>query len=137
MRQTSIECYKKIKASGLLSKRRFETYEALMKIAPCTASEVQLSIGYNNGGRDCMKRISELRDRGVICEVRTRKCTVTGKNVIEWDLTDNLPTKLKATQTIKQQKVSQALSLIESLGKRLNEPEKAELRAIWHLVKKI
>ena len=81
-RQTSIDCYNEIKNSGLLSKRRFETFEAIIKIAPCTASEVQHSINYNNGGRDCMKRISELRDRGVIYEVKTRECRVTGRNVI-------------------------------------------------------
>ena len=111
MRQTSIDCYNKIKANGLLSKSRLQVYEALYK--------------------------TELREQGVIYEKGEKKCNITGRNVIEWDLTDNLPIKLNVTQTIKQQKVSQALSLIESLGKRLNEPEKTELRAIWHLVKKI
>ena len=69
-RQTSIDCYNEIRLNGLLSKRRLQTFEAIMKIAPCTASEVQQSINYNNGGRDCMKRISELRDIGVIYEVK-------------------------------------------------------------------
>ena len=136
-RQTSIDCYNQIKAEGLLSKRRFQTFEALSKIAPCSASEVQNSMDYEDGGRDCMKRLSELRDRGVIYESGVKKCSITEMSVIEWDLTDALPIKLTATLTIKQQKVAKALSLIESLGKRLTEPEKAELRAIWHLVKKI
>ena len=38
-RQTSIDCYNEIRANGLLSKRRFEVYEALLSSAPCTSSE--------------------------------------------------------------------------------------------------
>ena len=135
MRQTSIDCYNKIKANGLLSKSRLQVYEALYKMGkPSTAREIfdTMNIVKFEAGR-----LTELRNMGAVYENKVRECTITNKNVIEYDLTDNLPTKLKATQTIKQQKVSQALSLIESLGKRLNEPEKAELRAIWHLVKKI
>ena len=114
-RQTSIDCYNEIKTSGLLSKRRFETFEAIMKIAPCTASEVQHSINYNNGGRDCMKRMSELRDRGVIYEVRTRECRVTGRNVIEWDLTDSLPITVKNPNKTKKQRINDALNSLREL----------------------
>jgi len=113
-RQTSIDCYNQIKAGGLLSKRRLETFEALVKIAPCTASEVQNSIIYNNGGRDCIKRISELKDRGVIYEVRTRPCKITGKSVIEWDLTDNLPIDVKKPIT-KKDRVETTLDAFREL----------------------
>ena len=116
-RQTSIECFNQIKNSGLLSKRRLETFEAIMKIAPCTASEVQHSINYNNGGRDCMKRISELRDRGVIYEKDVRPCKVTGRNVIEWDLTDRLPVNVKSPNKTKQQKKNLALNSLRELYK--------------------
>jgi hypothetical protein len=78
-RQTSIDCYRQIQAQGLLSKRRFEVYEKLLAIAPCTASELQKSMDYNNGGRDCMKRLSELRDLGAIYEKIARKCNVLVK----------------------------------------------------------
>ncbi len=91
VRQTSIDCYNQIKAEGLLSKRRFQAYFAIYLIAPCTASELQHSMVYEDGGRDCMKRVSELRELGVIKEVGTRECKITKRNVIEWDLTNNLP----------------------------------------------
>ena len=39
MRQTSIDCYNQIKAEGLLSKRRLEVYEAILKSAPCSSGE--------------------------------------------------------------------------------------------------
>ena len=36
-------------------------------------------------------RFTELRELGVIYEKGERKCNITGRNVIEWDLTDKLP----------------------------------------------
>jgi len=138
MRQTSIECYKQIKAEGLLSKRRLEVLETLLKSAPCTSSEAITKSGAKFGVFGVSSRFTELRDLGVIYEVRVRKCTVTNRNVIEWDLTDNLPFKLKKNKTkSKKTKINEVLSLIERLGKNLTEAEKVELRKIYHLVKKI
>jgi len=136
-RQTSIDCYNEIRANGLLSKRRFETFEAIMKIAPCTASEVQQSINYNNGGRDCMKRISELRDRGVIYEVRTRACNVTGRNVIEWDLTDRLPVNVKKTIKTKKQRINDALNLLRVLYKNKDTSTNEDWTKVANLIKSI
>ena len=136
-RQTSIDCYNEIRANGLLSKRRFETFEAIMKIAPCTASEVQQSINFNDGGRDCMKRISELRDRGVIYEVRTRACNVTGRNVIEWDLTDRLPVNVKKTIKTKKQRINDALNLLRVLYKNKDTSTNEDWTKVANLIKSI
>ena len=136
-RQTSIDCYNEIKNSGLLSKRRFETFEAIIKIAPCTASEVQHSINYNNGGRDCMKRISELRDRGVIYEVKTRKCSITGRNVIEWDLTDKLPVEIKSYIKTKKHRVNDALNSLRVLYKNKDISTNDDWREVADLIKNI
>ena len=136
-RQTSIDCYNEIKNSGLLSKRRFETFEAIIKIAPCTASEVQHSINYNNGGRDCMKRISELRDRGVICEVRTRECRITGRNVIEWDLTDKLPIDYKSHNKTKKHRLNDALNSLRELYKNKDISTNDDWKIVADLIKSI
>lgn len=40
-------------------------------------------------------RLSELRDMGVAYEVKTMKCPVSGREVIQWDVTTSLPTPLK------------------------------------------
>ena len=136
-RQTSIDCYNEIKNSGLLSKRRFETFEAIMKIAPCTASEVQKSIIYNNGGRDCMKRISELRDRGVIYEKDVRPCKVTGKNVIEWDLTDRLPVNIKNPNKTKKQRLNAALNSLRELYKNKDISTDEDWKLVADLIKSI
>ena len=137
IRQTSIDCYNEIKNSGLLSKRRLETFEAIMKIAPCTATEVQYSINYNNGGRDCMKRISELRDRGVIYEVRTRECSITRRNVIEWDLTDRLPVNIKNPNKTKKQRLEDALTSLRELYKNKNNSTVEDWKEIANLIKSI
>jgi hypothetical protein len=136
-RQTSIDCYNEIKTSGLLSKRRFETFEAIMKIAPCTASEVQHSINYNNGGRDCMKRISELRDRGVIYEKDVRPCKVTGRNVIEWDLTDRLPVNVRKSNKTKKEKINNVLNSLRELYKNRNTCLDEDWKKVADLIKNI
>jgi hypothetical protein len=138
IRQTSIDCYNIIKSNGLLSKRRLEVFEALIKIAPCTATELQKSMDFDNGGRDCMKRISELRDLGVIYEKRERSCSITSKNVIEWDLTDKLPLKEKAPVVTKKQKIEELLNDVSALGKMLSsEKEKEVLRGIYKKIKSL
>lgn len=92
-RQTSIDCYNQIRASGKLSRRRLEVLEAISKTCPCTASEALVAISTSSLGIG--SRFTELRDMGVIYEVRTRKCSVTNRNVIEWDMTGNMPVKIK------------------------------------------
>ena len=39
IRKTSIECYNQIKQEGLLSKKKLQVYEAILKLAPCTSGE--------------------------------------------------------------------------------------------------
>ena len=134
MRQTSIDCYNAIKAEGLLSKRRFETYEAMVKIAPCTASEVQKSINYFNGGRDCMKRISELNKLGVIYDKRTRTCNVTGRNVVEWDLTDRLPVNVKISTNTKKHRINEALNSLRQLYKNKDSSTNEQWKAVADLI---
>ena len=82
-RQTSIDCYNKIREEGLLSNMRLIVLNAILENAPCTTSEAlqntkRKSIGFGS-------RFTELRNLGVIKEVGTKKCTVTGRTVIEWD----------------------------------------------------
>lgn len=98
MRQTSIQCYHQIKQEGLLSKRRIQVLESLLAIGPCTAGELERHINKNFNVRGGWKQLSILRDQGVVKELGTRACGVTGRNVIEWDMTGNLPVKPKKTK---------------------------------------
>ena len=112
-RQTSIDCYNQIRANGLLSKRRFEVYEALLSSAPCTSSEAIRNAKTTFGVFGVSSRFTELRDLGVIYEVRTRECTVTGRNVIEWDLTDRLPVNVKKSNKTKKLWTTKKLTILK------------------------
>jgi len=94
-------------------------------------------MNYNDGGRDCMKRLSELRNLGVIYEKKERKCKITGRNVIEWDLTDKLPINLKVTDNTKKQRVQTALDYLNELYKKKTTSSFDDWRMLSELIKKI
>ena len=114
-RQTSIDCYNEIKANGLLSKRRLEVYEAILKNAPCTSNEALEDI--YSGSHGIGSRTSELRDVGVIYEKGIRKCRVTGRNVIEWDLTDDAINSLRELYKNKNNNTSEDWKAVADLIK--------------------
>lgn len=117
-RQTSIDCYNQIKLNGLLSKKRFEVYEALFNNAPCTSSEAMLNnLNGSNVLSQSRSRFTELRELGVIYEKKERKCNVTGKTVIEWDLTDKLPKNHKFIYNTKKSRVKNTLNALRQLYK--------------------
>lgn len=104
MRPTSIEAYKKIKESGLLSQRRFQVYEALCEIGRATKNEISKHLhlkGIRINPNLVSARLVELRDLDVVYEVKERACKVSEMTIIEWDLTDRLPKKIKKPKKIK------------------------------------
>lgn len=97
IRETSLEAYKEIRRNGLLKKRQLEVYTALFERGPSTATEIfyALSKSRNPSHSNVTTRLGELRDKGVVREVQKRRCTVTGKMVIEWETTNRLPIKFE------------------------------------------
>ena len=134
-RQTSIDCYNEIKANGLLSKRRMEVYEAIFKNAPCTTNEALKDI--YSGSHGVGSRTTELRDSGVIYETRERPCRVTGRNVIEWDLTDRLPISIKKYNKTKKQRLDDALNSLRELYKNKNTSTNEDWKTVADLIKSI
>tara|TARA_R110000787_G_scaffold278416_1_gene388103 strand:- start:87 stop:500 length:414 start_codon:yes stop_codon:yes gene_type:complete len=122
-RQTSIDCFNQIKEAGLLAKRRFETFEAIFKSAPCTRQEALEHTNPINALSLSAARFTELRRIGVIYEKDVRPCKVTGRNVIEWDLTDRLPITLKNTNKTKKQRIDEALESLRGLYKNNSKDE--------------
>ena len=115
-RQTSIDCYDEIKKQGLLSKSRFEVYEALLYSAPCPSSEAIRNANTTFGVFGVSSRFTELRDLGAIYEKGVKKCSITGRNVIEWDLTDRLPQAfIKKSKNNKQDRFKAAVNLLIEL----------------------
>ena len=131
-RKTSIECFSKIKQEGLLSKRRLQVYESIFNYAPCTASEVfnDKNLKTNQSGR-----FTELRDLGVIYEKGERLCRITGRNVIEWDLTDRLPIDFKNKNKTKKQRINDAINSFRMLYKNKNNSTTEDWKIVADLIK--
>jgi hypothetical protein len=136
-RQTSIDCYNQIKAQGLLSKMRFKVYECILTNAPCTSAEALSNmLSKNSAITSSRARFTELRELGVIYEKGIRKCTVTGRNVIEWDLTDKLPIKPEKLITAKEIKVEETLDALRLLYKKMSST-KEDWQNVANLIRKI
>ena len=133
-RQTSIECFNQIKLEGLLSARRLQVYEAIFKNAPCTTNEALKDV--HSGSHGVGSRTSELRDAGVIYEKDIRPCKVTGRNVIEWDLTDRLPVNLKNPNKTKKQRLNAALNSLRELYKNKDSTNE-DWKIVADLIKSI
>lgn len=99
IRQTSIEVYKQIEAEGLLSKRRFEIYRCVFNNGPLTQMEAARFTGLLD--HSVTPRFAELERQGVITTVGERKCSITGRRVLIWDVTDRLPSKFEKPKRTK------------------------------------
>lgn len=98
-RRTSAATYRQIEAEGLLSRQRWQVYSLLYDKGPATARELAEALRAATPSiRDarCVvtRRLPELRDMGVVVELPTRECRVSGREAIVWDVTDALPTPL-------------------------------------------
>ncbi len=137
-RQTSIDCYNKIKQEGLLSNMRFKVYEAILRKAPCTSGEAfAIMTTKENQISQSRARFTELRDLGVISEKGEKKCSITGRNVIEWDLTDRLPVNLKNTNKTKKHRSDEALNSLRELYKNKNTSTVEDWKVVANLIKSI
>ena len=138
IRQTSIDCYYQIKEEGLLSKMIFKVYEAILRKAPCTSAEALSTIlSKNSAITSSRARFTELRELGVIYEVQNRKCTITSRTSIEWDLTDRLPVKIKRTNKTKKQRVNDTLNSLRELYKNKNISTDEDWKMVADLIKNI
>lgn len=91
---TSRLAYENITARGLLPPARYRVYDLLYRNGPLTARECDDAIN-----RDAHKRLTELLEHGVIEQVNTTTCPVTGQTVVLWDITDRLPSPLRRPQS--------------------------------------
>jgi hypothetical protein len=103
MRQTSIDVYHQIEAEGLLSRLRWEVYKVIFHNGPLTCRELGVILygGKNKYMSSVSPRFAELLEAGVIEDRGTRKCEVTGRTSIIWDVTDKLPKKSVKPEKIK------------------------------------
>lgn len=90
-RRTSAEAFAQIRDEGLLNRSRFEVYEVAFHAYPSnrTAAEIATTLGVER--RDVSSRCTELVKRGVFQEDGERPCTVSGRRVIAFVVTADLP----------------------------------------------
>ena len=133
VRQTSRAVYHQIKANGLLSQRRWEVYDWLFHNGPATGREAIRGARAADRGpviSQTRARLTELRDMGVVEEVGTTTDKVTGHEVILWDVTNKLPTKLPPRKVGKTRKQLEAeIETLKEENARLKKLlERARLR---------
>lgn len=135
-RDTSVKAFKKINASGLLRKMQLEAYNILYNHGPLTANEVYRLSGHssNSERHSFPQRIGELTVKGVVTEVGEKRCEITNRKVIVYDVTSKLPLDLPKRLT-KSEKVSEILGMLSDLYPKSSH--KKEINEIISKVKKI
>ena len=111
IRDTSIAVYHQIKDENLLSRLRWEVYDCLYHHGPLTQMETCRKLNNpNRQDRSYMPRFAELHNMGVIKEVGQRVCSITGREVLLWDVTNSLPRKLEKDIKPTRQELINALA---------------------------
>jgi predicted ArsR family transcriptional regulator len=82
-RDTSRESYETLARTGALRGQLARVLAAVVSHGPGTSAEIIRSLGTNNINSE-RARMTELAARGMIVEVGTRKCTVTGRTALVW-----------------------------------------------------
>lgn len=94
VRSTSLLIYEEIMASGLLTFQKALVYRQVFLHGPLTGREVTKMLAEpGETATSYHKRLSELRDLGVIKESPARICAVSGNLALTWEVTGALPVK--------------------------------------------
>lgn len=103
VRDTSLAVYRDLEQSGALSRLRLLVAKDVAEHGPTTQAETNRR--FTAGSKHAFsfpQRFSELEEMGVIRAVGTRKCTVTGRDCLTWDLTGRMPTKFQPRESMRQ-----------------------------------
>lgn len=100
MRQTSIDAYNEIKESGVLGKTKWAVYEYVYKNGPCSIKECTRYLNSDAAGT-YTSRFSELESMDAIVAVGKKICQYSGRTVTIWNVTKNIPTKIKKAHRTK------------------------------------
>jgi hypothetical protein len=115
-RRTSYEAYRALEASGVLTTLRGKVYAWLYSNGPATQNEIN-QYGFPGTKTDSIKpRLAELRRMGLVHEVGTRECAITGRNVIVWDVTGNTPPDVYVKPKTTKQRLREMERFIRERG---------------------
>lgn len=103
-KRTSVETYRKVTESGLLSRLRTLVYKVIYEHGPITQGECWKLFFEGRGvlaQNSVTPRFAELEARGVIANVGSRPCKTTGHESFVYVTTDDLPVEPKKSKKIK------------------------------------
>jgi hypothetical protein len=118
VKKTSKDTFDAVIASGLLSKMRLAVYKCLYDRGPLTGSEIDEILCRNGGRGHYHKRLSELERFEVAEVVGHKKCSITGRVVEAWDLTDKMPARIEEPPSLSLRK---EIEILEKRVKRLSD----------------
>lgn len=104
-RLTSIEAYRYILECGWIGESQRRIYQYLYENGAHTSGEVFFALHKGNKQKALTQtraRFTELRDMGAIAEKGTRKCEVSGRRAILWDVTGRIPVKKTSIQKLEE-----------------------------------
>ena len=144
VRDTSIEAYREITDSGLLSKREAEVYKGIFDYGPCTDRELAEKLGKDDPNYVRPRR-RELVKQGLIEECDKKKCEVSNKNVYVWRIKEDTTLdkfkelRSKHKESKQDKKIEPTPDIHDSrlfIDKVLNKLEKTDFgNDIWYFKK--
>jgi len=142
-RQTSTEAFEAIRASGILGERTWQTYATLFKHGPMTQAECwqKIPLAGSVPQRSITPRFAQLLRKGFIrylvdldLKPLKRKCAVSGKACMVWDVTDAAVPVEEAKQAVSRlQRATEHIRHLEmQLSRALAERDGARFKlARW------
>ena len=141
VRKTSASTYYAIKKSGIIPDKRMKVYDIFYE-NPDGLTGTQVSRIFKSrfptaqNSETIRNRITELVGMGVLSEIGTVECEFTKRQVLKFQLNDNMPTPLPKKETLNE-RLDSILESIVIFSKLLNEEQKSELRKIYKQVESI
>lgn len=87
-----VDAHEAITKNGLLSRSRWQVYDALFLFGPLSRNELDVRLkGPDMPNPTFSRRLVELERLGVAVRGGKRPCSVTGEPCDAWDVTSNLP----------------------------------------------
>ncbi len=141
-RATSREAFKILVESGALRGQQATILNHVIEVGPGTAAEMLHGTTMDRNRNLARARFTELNAKGLIREIETRKCKITGRHALVWEATDRTkplnPDKAKrpSGETLAATLVricdiaSSAADVIDSEGLDFDEEGKAVREAI-------
>ncbi len=132
VREVSIEAYERVVSSGLLGRRQREVWIALDRSGPSTGNELYRSMGLDRelNQQNIVTRLGELRDQGVVREVRQRVCRVTRFTATEWETVPERPRPKPQKQLgAKTRRIRELEAKVKEMGARIYELEDLVLKS--------